>query len=209
MPEQARLKIYGYGEVEVELIIACLSDLKFAYDAISVFILEVDAPRRAERDFPFSRYPFWPGRSGRYFRETPPSSQMASFLPRSEHLVLNAVQLASPGFWEFLGSLIPLEVVRKYLSDRHEQRKDREYRESADKRRLRLENLSLENKVIRERIEIAKSLGATDSDLAPLLNSLIFRPLSALDQYQDKGMIEGAELVTLEAPTTDTESDLP
>ena len=31
----------------------------------------------------------------------------------------------SPGFWEFLGSLNPLEVIRRYLNDRHERAKDR------------------------------------------------------------------------------------
>jgi hypothetical protein len=160
MPEQAHLKINGHGEVEVDLIIACLSDLKLAYETICVFMSQLHASRGGwpERDLPlpYSRSPFW-------LREIPPLSRMASFVPRSEHLVLNAVRLTSPGFWEFLGTLQPLEVMRKYLTDRHEQRKDREYRESADKRRLTLENLSRENAIIREQIEMARSLGATDS----------------------------------------------
>jgi hypothetical protein len=94
-----------------------------------------------------------------------------------------------------LGALNPLEVLRQYLSDRHERRKDREYRESAEQRRLALENLSLENKVLSERVKIAKELGATDRDLAPLLNGLVFNPLVSLDRHQDRGIIEYAEVI--------------
>lgn len=45
-----------------------------------------------------------------------------------------------------------------------------------------------------ERIKIAKELGATEQDLAPLLNELVFRPLRALDRHQDRGVIEHAEV---------------
>ena len=121
---------------------------------------------------------------------------MASFAPRAEQLVLYAVNLASPGFWEFLGTLNPLEVLRKYLNDRHERRKDHDYRESAERRRLELENLSLESRVLSERIRIAKEIGATDRDLAPLLNELIYKPIVLLDRYQDKNVIEHAEIPT-------------
>lgn len=41
---------------------------------------------------------------------------------------------------------------------------------------------------------MAKELGATDRDLAPLLNELVFKPLTALDRYQDKGVIGPAEI---------------
>jgi hypothetical protein len=135
--------------------------------------------------------------SRRYVWEVPPPERVASFVPRSQHLVLNAVQVNSPGFWEFLGSLNVLEVIRKYLSDRHERRKDRAYRETAEQRRMLLENLALENDVLKERIRIARDIGATDSDLAPLLNELVYKPLAALARYQDKQIIESAEMLRL------------
>jgi len=91
----------------------------------------------------------------------------------------------------------PLEVLRQYLSDRHERRKDRQYRESAEARRLFLENLHREKEVLASRIRIAKELGATERDLAPLLNELVYRPLSALDANQDKNLIEQAEIPRL------------
>jgi hypothetical protein len=45
--------------------------------------------------------------------------------------------------------------------------------------------LSLESKALSERFRIAKEIGATDRDLAPLLNELIYKPLVQLDRYQD------------------------
>jgi len=116
-------------------------------------------------------------------------------LPR-DRLRLFAVQLSSPGFWQFLGKLNPLEVIRQFLQDRHERRKDREYREDADRHRLDLENAILENKVIKERIAIARKLGATDENLAPLLNRFIV-PLRRIGEVQDSGLIGGAEITEL------------
>jgi hypothetical protein len=140
----------------------------------------------------------WPvarRRGLRHIRDWPPlPDEVASFVPVSEQLTLSAVQLSSPGFWEFLGTLNPLEVIRKYIGDRHERRKDREYRESAETRRLELENLSLETKVIADRVSLAKELGTTNRDLAPLLNELIYRPLTNLDRFQDRGAITYAEI---------------
>jgi hypothetical protein len=128
-------------------------------------------------------------------RNWPPSpEEIASLVPNRDRLVIAEVDLHSPGFWNFLGNLNPLEVIRQYINDRHERRKDKSYRESAEARKLELENLKLENEVLRERIKIAKELGATEQDLAPLLNELVFRPLRALDRHQDRGVIERAEI---------------
>lgn len=204
MPEQARLKVYGQGGVEVELVTAYLSDFDHAYASVLLFEATIDGMRRAAREFPFPRYPFgWDlgvglpvsRRGARRIRNWPPiAEEVASFVPRAEQLVLSSVSLASPGFWEFLGTLNPLEVLRKYLSDRHERKKDHDYRETAERRRLALENLSLENRVIAERIRMAREIGATDRDLAPLLNELVYKPLLTLDRYQDGGVIEHAEI---------------
>ena len=52
----------------------------------------------------------------------------------------------------------------------------------------------LQTKVISERVRLPKEMGATDRDLAPLLNDLTYRPLVASDRYQDKGVIEYTEI---------------
>src|SRR5262245_57358438 len=125
MPERSHLRIHGDGEVEVELVAAYLTDLKHAYDSILVFESIIEGLGRATRDFPYPypRYPFgliigWPvaRRHGlAHIRDWPPTAdEVASFVPVSERLTLRAVQLSSPGFWEFLGKLNPLEVLRQY-----------------------------------------------------------------------------------------------
>jgi hypothetical protein len=202
MPEQARLRVYGQGDVEVELVVAYLTELKHAYNSVLLFEATTDGMRRAAHDFPFPRYPFgldfgWPAprRVVRRIRDWPPTAEeIASFVPRAEQLVLCAISLTSPGFWEFLGSLNALDVIRRWLNDNHERRKDREYRETAEKRKLNAENFQRETIAISQRVQLLKGMGATDRDLAPLLNELIYKPLVALDRYQDKGMIEHAEI---------------
>ena len=198
MAHLGQARIHGHGEVEVELVIAYLNDLRFAYNALCVFDETIDSWQRTSRRFPFPLFEMelaytWSGyrRAGRTVRESLASpEELALLVPKSQQLVLAAVSLQSPGFWDFIGNLNPLEVLRQYLNDRHERRKDRQYRESAEKRRLRLENLKLENQVIKERIEIARNLGANDRDLEPLLNQLVYRPLTGLDRHQDLGTID-------------------
>lgn len=204
MPQEGRLRIHGQGEVEVARITRYLDDLKHAYDSALIFETVMSGMERAALESPYPLRPYlflsgWPLTRGRVLqvtREWPPSAEeVASLVPISDQLVLSAVKLASPGFWEFIGKLNPLEVLRQYLHDRHERRKDREYRESAEERRMRLENLILENKVLAEQINLAKELGATERDLAPLKNALLYRPLMSLDAHQDHDVIEHAEIV--------------
>jgi len=123
-------------------------------------------------------------------------------LPVADRLTLSSVELHSPGFWEFLGKLSPLEVLREYLKDRHERRKDREYREPAEAHRLELENqrLELENQrlaldVLERKLSLHRGFGATSEELAPILHALVFSPLDKLAQVQDKGLIKAVELV--------------
>jgi hypothetical protein len=112
-----------------------------------------------------------------------------------DRLTLKRVELSSPGFWEFLGKLNPLEVIRLYLNDRHERCKDKKYREANEAVRLQLENELIANKVIKERLAIGRSVGLTKRELAPLINGLLLLPMHALSHYQDDGLIETVELV--------------
>jgi hypothetical protein len=208
--ENGRLRVYGQGDVEVDLIVAYLNDFRYAYNAALVFEEAIGAWQH-ESGYPFA----WAAsnvevpkewrvlrfedstkewRVRRLIREPAVGlGELEVLVPKSEQLVLSGVALQSPGFWDFLGKLNPLEIIRQYLNDRHERRKDREYRESAEDRKLRLENLRLENEVIAGRIKIAKENGVTERDLAPLLNHWIYRPLGALDRHQDLGTISSAE----------------
>lgn len=203
MPSRGFLRVHGQGGVEVEMVAQCLADFGRAHDALLVFetaIGNLQRYRYLEPEF----FLFWNGlptarptlrRGARSASWIPTSDEIASLVPLKERMILQSVRLTSPGFWEFIGSLNPLEVIRKSLNDRHERRKDREYREGAERKRLELENSLLESEVLSQRIAIAKSLGATDRDLAPLLNELVFKPLRALGRHEDQGIIADADAV--------------
>ena len=53
MPESGRLRVFGEGDVEVELVTMYLSYIRHAYDSILVFESTIDGMRRAAREFPF------------------------------------------------------------------------------------------------------------------------------------------------------------
>ncbi|AXV74049.1 hypothetical protein CJO75_12655 [Ralstonia solanacearum] len=195
MPKRAQLRIHGFGDVEVRFTTEFLVDLEKAYDSIFLFESLMDDIGR------FPRYlDVYPADRAWWLRHRLGNAHLAEVateVPLADRLVLSGVRLNSPGFWHFLGALNPLEVIRNYLNDRHERRKDRDYRESAEHRRLQLENLKRENEVIADRIRLARDLGATDRDLAAMLDQFVHRPLLALDRHQDRGVIERAEVVSI------------
>ncbi len=102
--------------------------------------------------------------------------------------------MTSPGFWEFAGSLNPLETLRKYLSDRHERSKDRKYREAAEAERMRLENERLKIEVVKEQVEVLRKAGVAEDRIRQALTRHLVEPLGQVDRFQDVGMIESAEL---------------
>jgi len=110
-------------------------------------------------------------------------------------LVLHRASISSPGFLEFIGALNPLEVLRKFLHDRHERRKDTDYRENAESLRLELENDLLAEEVIEKSIDNALKAGATKDDLAPHIEMLLKLPLHKLAQHQDSGLISDVHVV--------------
>jgi hypothetical protein len=192
MSNRGCLRVYGHGNVEVEVLVAYLSDLKRAYDFVFLFEAAVDrlsSPSGLQIGPPFR----WRLRG--FDVEWPPTAeQAASIVPQSHQLVLANVTIQSLGFWDFLGALNPLEVLQQYLTDRHERRKDPEYKEGAEQRRLEFEKFALEATVINDRIRTLKSLGANEYDLGPLKNELLYKPLTRLNSYQDGNLIESAEL---------------
>jgi hypothetical protein len=127
-----------------------------------------------------------------------------SFVFGDELLLVGRVELGSPGFWEFLGSLNPLEVIRQYLNDRHRRRQDRQYREREEERQLGLENDLREIEVVSERLRVAREYGVSEEELAPLLEGLLGRPLGSLGALQDRGVIDGSEAELRELPPGDS-----
>lgn len=111
-----------------------------------------------------------------------------------DRLQLRAVSFQSPGFWEFLGALNPLETLRKYLQDRHERRRDRTYREPLEAERMALENEKLKTAVVKEQVELLRSLGVPEEKIREALTRHVVLPLERLDRHQDSGLVTTAVL---------------
>ena len=127
--QQSVLRIYGNGEVLVEDICQYLSALEQAYNSLYVFDSLAQQAREIGKFYGGQR-PLIPLRNLLWGSWWPPNPEkVAALIPEEDRLKLRGVELNSPGFWDFLGKLNPLEVLREYLKDRHERRKDREYRE--------------------------------------------------------------------------------
>jgi len=99
----------------------------------------------------------------------------------NDRLVISKVNIQSPGFWEFLGGLNPLQQIREYIKDRQEEE---------------LGDLSIEekrNNIINQRIDMLKKLGYSDIEIRQLVTAMVITPLKELDKHQDNGQIEGPE----------------
>ena len=121
-------------------------------------------------------------------------------LPPNARLTLESVCIESPGYWEFLASLNPLQQIREYLNDRHHRRQDREFREGSERKRLELENEQIQRQVekmdianFREIIEILRDAGYDDDEIRRLIWMKIGEPLVRLGRHQDTQLIGGAE----------------
>jgi len=199
----AVLSLSAIGGIPVSDVIDVLSAIEHAYNSVWTLLSMLE---EADKRLPYALlFPLWPGPVGArrvvYLSWPPERAQIATLVTRRERLILHAVRLESPGVWEFLGSLNPLEVIRKYLNDRHQRKKDRNYRDAAEQQKLKLENERaylenelLKNRIIDERLQILRDRGFSDRDWSSLLNELLYKPLKALDHYQDTQIIDEAEL---------------
>ncbi|MDT8445231.1 MAG: hypothetical protein RQ722_13125, partial [Desulfuromonadales bacterium] len=80
-----------------------------------------DAKRRHE-ELNESRYSSWG--NGKPIRTIPTVRKPEEVVLPEDRIQVSSIVIKSPDFWEFLGSINPLEVLRKYLCDRHERKKD-------------------------------------------------------------------------------------
>lgn len=192
MPDRARgiLRIQGWGGVSVEHTQRFLSNLERCYDSIYVYDSML-------RSFIEHRRYFWAPHLYEVMR-SPSNYQVHRLVPVGNHLLLRSVSLQSPGFWEFFGTLNPLEVIRVYLNDRHERRKDREYREEAENEKLNLENQLKKLEILQMEIDLLKEMGITEEEMVQLRSTLIHEPLDRLGSAQDRRLIESAEVTRLD-----------
>ena len=191
--EDLVLRIHAKGEVLVETTRKFLSTVEDAYNSGYVFESIVEqareiASKNIQHPLPISTllWNFW----------WPPSEEkIAAFIPNSDKLVLRGVTLKSPGFWDFVGSANPLNFILEFINQRHEHRKDREYRNFAEEEKLRLENELAQIKIIQEKLSVLKDLGASKTELAVLRDQLLGRSFNSLREFQDNKQVVNAEIV--------------
>lgn len=97
-------------------------------------------------------------------------AELGLSLPR-----LHAAEFHSPGFWEIIGSLSPLKFISDCLTHWREYRKDKEFRDEAEAGKLLLENQLRTNEVLKQRVDLLRSIGVSDADL----QRVFFEPLAA------------------------------
>lgn len=199
------LRIFTKRGGTVREIVGFLQDVEDAYNKIFLFSSFVDFFADRERFFMRRYYRRAPGEFGFPplfwvpFVGLPQFEFPEAMLPEYK-LEVKRIQIESPGFWEFLGALNPLQQIREYLNDRHKRRQDREYREQAERERLLLENELIrkqvwekENSVFREFINVLKEIGFSDEEIRRLIWVYVSQPLIALGKHQDAGLIENAD----------------
>jgi hypothetical protein len=197
------LRIHGNGEAYVGDVADFLTALEYAYNSAYIFDSLMQQAEVFSEEYG-SSLPL-PVRNLLWINWWPPNSEKVfGLVPDEDRLKLRGVELNSPGFWDFLGALNPLEVLRQYLNDRHEQRKDREYREEAEKTKLNQENQLLGLQVLDKQIEVLKQLGATSQDISLLKSHLLYHPLQGLNVYQDQRLIVEAEIIEPESESKNT-----
>mgnify|MGYP001130293063 CR=1 FL=1 len=193
-PDRTVFRVHARGDAPVELIREYLAAMEHAYNSSFVFdqLIEqaINIGRTSDNQppLPISAllwHSWWP----------PTPDKVAAFIPEDQKLILDGVVLQSPGFWDFVGNMNPLQMLLTYLNERHERQKDLDYRNSAEEWKLYLENKALENKIVAGRAEILQDLGATENEISVLRSQLLGQPLQSLSAFQDRGLITDAEFV--------------
>jgi hypothetical protein len=184
-------------------LIEFLTDLNSTYEHLWAFelIVREAKARYAEEGF-FFRRPR--GSSSRILRTI---RRPADVVLPDEQLQLSRITFSSPGFWEAIGALNPLETLRQFVNDRHERRKDRQYRESLEARRLFLETEQLRVDVVKSQVELLRDLGIPDDRIRAAVVRHVSEPLKALEKHQDSGLIETATLVEAATAGEPSKSD--
>jgi hypothetical protein len=199
MPDErtGTLTIESHGGWPVRDVVDFLDTLKTSYDGLLLIEILTEALVHVEnsRRSWLREYGPWPvlpvaELPGRLLSLLAlPDSRLAGLIREEDQLVVSRVSLSSPGTWDFIGKLNPLETIREYLKDRHARRQDREYREGAERERLHLENQLLQNQVIQGRVEILQGLGLPDAEITAAIGRFVSEPLQGLGTLQDRGMI--------------------
>jgi hypothetical protein len=180
----------------VEEVVKFLSSFENAYNHVYAFDLLI---KQLNGSYEASTYRY--SKSGvRSIRLIKRPSDVV--LPEDQ-LRLSRIVIESPGFWDAIGAFSPLETIRHYLNDRHERRKDREYRESLEAERLQLEKDKLRTEIVKARVGLLRDVGVPEDRIRTALTHYVVIPLAELEKHQDSGLIDGAEVIDTEESGSD------
>lgn len=196
MAERVALRIHGPYAGTVRKAMETLHAVEGAYLWLYATDIQIDDLFRFQGYAPFQYLFFnW----SRRIRDDATDDPRLLMLPENQ-LELRSAHFESPGFWEFLGALNPLQQLREYLNDRHERAKDRDYRQTSEAVRLDLENERLAVKVFSEKVDALKKAGLADSEIRRLFVPAA-RALASVGSLQDQGLITTAELSPMPSKT--------
>jgi hypothetical protein len=171
-----------------------LSDVEYAYNGFCALDLIL---RRVSQDrFPPWVWP-WPyGTRGRLGRAglVLERDEVASFVPPRQRIRVDAVQLQSPGFWDFLGKSLSVEAISNALNA-GKARRESIRREPHQRRMETFEEFDRETEAVLKRHRALREMGVSQEDLAPLINQLVEKPMRELERHQDSGLIDDVEVI--------------
>jgi hypothetical protein len=110
-------------------------------------------------------------------------------------LELASVSFASPGFWEFLGELNPLQQIREWLKDRHERKKDIDFRNEQERDSGFLKNEAMFLGNLESKIKILRNVGVPEEEIREKVTELLGVPTRQLASAFAQEIIEDAEIV--------------
>jgi DNA-binding transcriptional MerR regulator len=196
--ENRTIKILADRAGTVKELTNYLTDLENAYNSLHALdrFLDYNHPEsRSSRRMRYFIYEF-----GLPLNSSLKLDNSSDLIKPVDTLVISRISIQSPGFWEIVGSLNPLQQIREYLKDRHERRKDIEWRETSEKEKAMLENeliqkqiIEYDNKLQVDRIKILKEIGFSNEEIRELIWANAGKPLMELGKHQDNGIIKSAE----------------
>jgi hypothetical protein len=114
----------------------------------------------------------------------------------TDQLEISRINIQSPGWLEVSGVAGILEQIREWLKDRHERKKDEDWRDQADKERAQVELEILKAQAERERTgaiadyyKLLEEMGYSAEERQRMLWERLGAPMMRLGQHQDTGLL--------------------
>jgi hypothetical protein len=174
LDSEGRLILQAKGHVLLRDTVTYLSGIHTVYSAVRSLEL---LPRRLPAQIKL------PPRTLHNFLE----------LPNEDELVFSSGHFESPGVWEFIGKLSPLEFVLKLINDHH-RRKIEMAKLPETLRKSKLENDIREMDLLQTQISLARDVGFTNEEIGDFLRERIVLPARQIQEAQDSGLISTAKV---------------